>query len=335
MVLRELEARAFEELVERLDRLHGRRVNDPAALHLAEQPREMFVLLDFVRHARHLVAQVGPVDARRDHARLAKRKMFLYVAHHFGRGRRGEREHGRRAERFNRVAEREVGGPKVVPPFRDAVSLVYDDEVDQALRERFEKRRIGHALRRREDELAALVPDHVEPRALLVRRKRAVQLRCLYARLPELIDLILHQRDERRDDDGRAFQMQGRQLVAERLARARRHHRERVAPFEHGAYDLLLPGPHPRDAERPAHHAPHLRKLLRYPQRTPPLSRTLNQFTRHPRVSRETSHARAGGGARLDSFYTSAPACLTVYDARLRELLTNPPAPATRARPLL
>jgi hypothetical protein len=50
----------------------------------------------------------------------------------------------------------------------------------------------------------------------------------------------VHQRDQRRDHQRRAFADQRRQLVAERLARARRHHRERALPHEDARNDLFL-----------------------------------------------------------------------------------------------
>jgi hypothetical protein len=56
----------------------------------------------------------------------------------------------------------------------------------------------------------------------------------------ERLDLVLHQRDERRDDDGEVVREQRGKLVAERLARARRHHDERVATRERGLARLAL-----------------------------------------------------------------------------------------------
>ena len=41
-------------------------------------------------------------------------------------------------------------------------------------------------------------------------------------------DLVVHQRDQRRDDDPGAVPRQRRQLVGQRLARAGRHHRQRM-----------------------------------------------------------------------------------------------------------
>ena len=47
------------------------------------------------------------------------------------------------------------------------------------------------------------------------------------------IDLVLHQRDQRRDDDRQPRHRQGRGLKAERLAAAGRQHDDRVAAREH------------------------------------------------------------------------------------------------------
>jgi hypothetical protein len=44
--------------------------------------------------------------------------------------------------------------------------------------------------------------------------------------------LVLHQRDERRDDDGKPAPRQRRHLVAQRLAGARGHHGQHVPAFE-------------------------------------------------------------------------------------------------------
>jgi hypothetical protein len=56
----------------------------------------------------------------------------------------------------------------------------------------------------------------------------------------QLVDLILHQRDQRRHDQRDAGQHHRRQLIAERLARSRRHHRQHVAAAEHRRDDLFL-----------------------------------------------------------------------------------------------
>ena len=44
--------------------------------------------------------------------------------------------------------------------------------------------------------------------------------------------LVVHQRDQRRDDDGQAIREDGRQLVAERLAAAGGHQHQRIAAIQ-------------------------------------------------------------------------------------------------------
>ena len=46
----------------------------------------------------------------------------------------------------------------------------------------------------------------------------------------ERVDLVLHQRDQRRYDQGQALEQQRWELVAEALAAAGRQHDQRVAP---------------------------------------------------------------------------------------------------------
>ena len=65
----------------------------------------------------------------------------------------------------------------------------------------------------------------------------------------QLVDLVLHQRDQRREDERRLGPQHRRELVGERLAGAGRHQRERVAALDGGADDLLLAGPEVGEAE--------------------------------------------------------------------------------------
>jgi len=56
------------------------------------------------------------------------------------------------------------------------------------------------------------------------------------------IDLVLHQRDQRRDHNADAAPMQRRNLVAQRLASAGGHQHKGIAPFQQAFDDLLLMG---------------------------------------------------------------------------------------------
>ena len=70
-------------------------------------------------------------------------------------------------------------------------------------------------------------------RAALARRLGGVEERGPDPERGERVDLVLHQRDQRRDDDAGAGADQCRDLVAQRLAAAGRHQHERVAAGDH------------------------------------------------------------------------------------------------------
>ncbi len=65
-------------------------------------------------------------------------------------------------------------------------------------------------------------------------RKRGVDERRRNAAPREAVDLILHQGDQRRDDERDAGQLQRGQLIDQRLARAGGHDHQRVAAAQHG-----------------------------------------------------------------------------------------------------
>src|SRR5262249_22716950 len=77
----------------------------------------------------------------------------------------------------------------------------------------------------------------------------------------EVIDLVFHERDERADDDGNAFEGDGGQLEAEALAGAGRHDDEGVAPAEGRVHGLGLAGAKSAKAEEVAD--PHRQILIR------------------------------------------------------------------------
>ena len=83
-------------------------------------------------------------------------------------------------------------------------------------------------LRREIEQLEAAVPQIGDDVALLGAAQRRVQERGRHARFAQRAHLILHQRDQRRHDDADAVAHERRDLIAQRLAAARRHQHERV-----------------------------------------------------------------------------------------------------------
>jgi hypothetical protein len=89
-------------------------------------------------------------------------------------------------------------------------------------------------------------------------RQQRVQRRRPDAAPRQVINLILHQRDERRHHDRDARQQHRGQLEAERLAGSGRHHREHVAAVQHGAHERLLAGAKRRVSEVPPPRLDHM-----------------------------------------------------------------------------
>src|SRR5262249_32353076 len=67
-----------------------------------------------------------------------------------------------------------------------------------------------------------------------------MQRRCANAAAIQLVHLILHQRDEGRDHQGRARQHERRQLKSERLAGSGRHDGQHVVSVDHGPDQIFL-----------------------------------------------------------------------------------------------
>ena len=70
--------------------------------------------------------------------------------------------------------------------------------------------------------------------------ERRIEERGLDADIAQRIDLILHQRDQRRHDDAGAGAHECRDLIAERLAAAGRHQREAILAVEQRTDDAFL-----------------------------------------------------------------------------------------------
>ena len=226
------------------------RVDDRAPLAdraepLHEDPQPVLV----PGHLLHVVAEVLANDARSDDGHLAAEG----GGDAGGSRRRGGRrhaEHRRLAERLECPSDEEVVGSEVVTPHADAVHLVDHDEADADRAELLDERRIAEPLGGRVQQSGSPGDDVIESASGLVCLERGVdERRCCSDLGRELIDLILHQRDQRRENERRLGAQHRGELVGERLAGSRRHQRERVAAVDGSAHDLFLAGSEVREAE--------------------------------------------------------------------------------------
>ena len=158
-----------------------------------------------------------------------------------GRRRRGERHARNARESLGEVAEREVVGPEVVTPLRHAVGFVDRDDAERAaLQERCGLRRSTDARERHRAGRARPRGTPARPRAAR-RRLGRVEVGGAHAVGDERVDLVVHEGDERADDEPRARAHERRHLVRDALAATGRHQHDCVAAADH-LLDDLRPG---------------------------------------------------------------------------------------------
>ena len=146
-------------------------------------------------------------------------------------------------------AEGAVVGAEVMSPGADAVGFVDGDERGLAAGEHLGEAGDAEALGRDEEEVEGAVEVVAAGLAGVVSRKAGVDAADAEAVGGELGGLVVHERDERRDDQRGAPASDGGKLVAEGLAGAGGHDQENVAAVGGGAADGFLVGAEGGEAE--------------------------------------------------------------------------------------
>jgi hypothetical protein len=231
-----------------------RAVDDAGAAQLREARREQLPLRRLVLDDGDGEEEVRAREPGVVEQRVGQAQLRADLGDHGGRRGRGERDGRRVAEAAPDLPDPPVLGPEVVAPGRDAVRLV-DGEQGEAAR--------GGALggdRRDEGGVAEALGRDVEQAQLAAREGGGAPLPvgALDVRVDagggdppraQRGDLVLHQRDQRREDEDRPLLRQRRQLVDERLAAAGRPDDERVAAREQVVDHGALPAAEGGEAE--------------------------------------------------------------------------------------
>ena len=138
------------------------------------------------------------------------------------------------------MSDHAVVGAEVVTPLRNTVRLVDGDERRRALGKHLRKTWYAKPLGRdkQEVEVAGKILNAGLARDATVETRvnagnAAIQCRKLRV-------LILHESDQRRDDEGRSTQRDGRQLIAQRLPCPCRHDQQQVSSGNRGSANSLL-----------------------------------------------------------------------------------------------
>ena len=209
------------------------------ALLVGEERQQLLRPMGLVRDAE---AQVRPVEAVDDDAAVASEQLLRDVRARRLVGGRGEGGDVRRREQFLQPGQLLIFRPEARAPFGDAMRLVHHEQMGVEPVQRAQHVLVHQPLGREIEQLG-LARRRLAPfRDLLVPPHAGVDRGRLDAIGAQAGDLIVHQRLQRRNDDGRPLQQQCRDLVAQRLARPGRHHRQHALAAEDEIDDLLLPG---------------------------------------------------------------------------------------------
>ena len=107
---------------------------------------------------------------------------------------------------------------------------------------KFEKRGGGQAFRRNIQQLVLSSSGEVQCIAEFLRTHRTVDARGRHTCLHECTDLILHQRNERGNDQRQTGEQHSRHLVTDGFSRTGRHNAECIPAGKDGANQLVLSG---------------------------------------------------------------------------------------------
>ncbi len=214
--------------------------------------------------AEDAVGQVGPVERADQHLRPAQAQLLDDVAPHPLGGGGGEGVQRGLREALAQRAEQPVLGPEGVPPLADAVRLVDREVAHRRPLEQAEEPLgplAGEPLRRHVEQTQTAGQGVGAHPVALRRPQGGVVVGGGDAVGAQRVDLVLHQRDERRDHHRQPAVEQRRRLVAERLAAAGGQHHQAVAAAADRLERLELERQQPLEAPDPAHQLADLGRL--------------------------------------------------------------------------
>ncbi len=152
----------------------------------------------------------------------------------------GQRDAGHVGPPLVQCGEGEVVRPEVMSPLGDAVRLVDGEQRDRAAVEEPQCGLRPEAFRRQVEQVEVAGEERGLDLAALAGLLGGIQRARAHAEDAQGVDLVVHERDEGRDDYPDAFAHQCGYLVAERLAAPGRHEHDRVATGDDVIDDLLL-----------------------------------------------------------------------------------------------
>ena len=201
----------------------------------------------------HAVEKIGAIEGADQHRGIVEPQLLDDIAAHALGGGRGVGVKAGVAKTRLQLRQLAVFQPEVMAPLTDAMRLVDRERADAQTRGKLEKTRRKQPFRCDEYKVMTARGDLALGTAKLGEIHPAMQRDGRIAAGAQRIDLVLHQRDERRHHDIGASGDRRRRLVAERLTAPGRHHHQRVAALKPRPDRLRLKRPQRLKAPEAAH----------------------------------------------------------------------------------
>ena len=223
-----------------VDGLAGCAIDERAARLLAEQLDQHGILVSALGNPAGFVEQARTIESGDDDGGIAQAKLGDNVFAHVIGGGGGECDGRRFAQLFPRFAEARIFRPEIMAPLADAMGFI---DGQKSWTQLFEQR----LKIRREQSLGGDIEQALKPIVqfghhlpLHSRRKRTVEKRGGNVLIAELLDLIFHEGNQRRDDHGQPAAHDGRKLETKAFPRAGGHDAEDIAAGQDVLDDLVL-----------------------------------------------------------------------------------------------
>ena len=191
----------------------------------------------------YLEIEVFSVEPSGDAERLEKPQYPHDILLDYIRRRRSEcRKHRALWQGTHELGYFQVAGTEILPPVRNAMRLVDSHQRDCEPAAHSEKALAGKSLRRDVNYAEFPRGSPVEHPEIFLRGEGAVYARSAHAGLLQSLYLVFHQRNKRRNNDGRPTEHERGYLVAHGFSGAGGHYAKAVLPGNDVVDDLPLTG---------------------------------------------------------------------------------------------
>ena len=230
---------AAQAVIQIVHILSGGTVDDAAVIWMIFQEPENPGIL--VLGMFHPEIQIGPVEPGDQDPGMMQFQALEDVFPHLFRGGRCEGAHHRPLRKeFQEIQDPGVTGTEVLSPLRDAMGFVHGHHGDIRLFGKIPEQLSFQSLRCHIDHLIGSGTGLFQGGIEFPAGKSAVDVGRFDPSRFQCLDLILHQRDQRRDDQGDPRKEQGWDLVAERFAGPGGHDPQYIPALEQGIDQDLL-----------------------------------------------------------------------------------------------